>query len=247
MAIIRLLIDLATDPLNYSIVWLIFSWLIWLFLKLFKWARPTPPTMLIYSAAVIIVFIRDWQEITACMKIELCYQSFELLSFLAEVAFWFIVLYASITLNPGKILKSGKYGWLGILVIVFGIWYVITESIKITNSLKTPLGVEISILTIILGLLIPWLFWVLFIGLWRLSRSSTQIMLIYSVSVVLTFIRFLNDAMLNTWACELYGMYCQEEILTSFLTEVIVWFLPLYALLKLVSKTGNGYLSVATS
>jgi len=235
--LIDILIDLATYPLNYPIVWLFFSWMVWLSLKLFKKTRPTASIMLIYSAAVSIVFVRGLQKFEACMRIELCAPYFELFPFLAEVAFWFVILCASITLQPGAILKSGKHGWLGLLAVELGAWQFIVELIGIINSLKTEAGVGIALQTLILWLLIPWLFWMLFIGLWQSPQPTARIMLMYSVSAILTCIRFSYDAMIDP----------ESFSLISFLTQTVYWFVPLYALLKLVSKIETGNISLATS
>lgn len=248
MGIIHILIELATYPLNYPIVWLIFSWLVWSLLKIFKRTRPAASIMLIYSAAVAIAFVKGEQRFNACMNIDLCAPYFELLPFLAEVAFWFIILYASITLNTGIMLKSGKYRWLGLLMVALGVWHFIGELIKIINSVKTPIGSEISLITITLWLLLPWLFWMLFIGLWQPPQPTARIMLMYSVSVSLTYVRLLNDATMNSLMCGLNGSNCQETVsLISFLAEIAYWFIPLYVLLKLVTKLGTTNLSVATS
>jgi hypothetical protein len=171
------------------------------------------------------------------MRIELCAPYFEYFPFLTEVAFWFIILYASITLNPGEILKPGKHRWLGLPVIALGVWQFLVELIGIINSLKTQAGVDIALQTLILWLLIPWLFWMLFIGLWQPPQPTARIMLLYSVSVILTCIRFLYDAMIDP----------ESFSLISFLTQTAYWFIPLYTLLKLVSKIETRHLSLATS
>jgi len=203
--------------------------------------------MLIYSAAVATTFVRDIQDFETCMRFELCAPYFELLPFLAEIAFWFIILYSSVTLNPGAILKSGRYRWIGLLAIALGIWHLATELIILSNLLKTPLDLGIFPHTVILCLLIPWLIW-LCLELWQMPRPTVSTVLMVSVSVILTTIRFLNDNMMNTVLCRLRGIACQEIFsLISFLIEIAYWFIPLYGLLKLVSKMETRNLSIATS
>jgi hypothetical protein len=94
MILVRILNDLIPNPLFYPIWWLLGSWLIWLFIKLTPWPRPTLPIMLIYSVSVLIEFVKSFRELEACFIIEICAPFFSLLWFLVDVSFWFIILYA---------------------------------------------------------------------------------------------------------------------------------------------------------
>lgn len=243
MEIIRIVIDLAIDPLNYPIEWLIFSWLIWLVLKLFERTRPATSIMLIYSTSVGITFVRGLQEMRACIRIELCYPNFDLLLFLAEVAFWFIILFVTNNLYPKKFFVYGKDRWVGLALAAFATWYLFTESYKLISLPRVSISANIIRQTVF-WLFLPWLIW-LFFRIWQTPKSYVQIMLVYSVSLILTATRLWYATMV---ACVWSGMYCQETFsLTSFLTETSLWFIPLYALSLWVSKIESPNLSPATS
>jgi len=94
MVLIQLMGDIITNPLFYSIWWLLLSWIIWSLVKLTPWSRPTLPTMLIYSISVAIEFTKSRRQLEACLMIDICAPDFSLVWFVLDVAFWFIILYA---------------------------------------------------------------------------------------------------------------------------------------------------------
>ena len=94
MLLVTILGDFLSNPLSYPLWWLSGSWLIWLLLKWTPVARPHLPVMLIYSVAVLIQFVKSFRELEACLVIDLCAPYFSLLWFVADVACWFLVLYA---------------------------------------------------------------------------------------------------------------------------------------------------------
>ena len=92
MILIRILIVLLSYPPSYPIWWLLGSWLIWLLIKRTPLPRLSLPTMLIYSIAVAIGFMKSLREFEVpCF--EFCIRDFSWPGFLVDVAFWFIVLY----------------------------------------------------------------------------------------------------------------------------------------------------------
>lgn len=228
MALIRFFTQLITHPVYFPILWLSFSWLIWSLLKLRHWPRPTLSIMLIYSAAVMITVVRSWQRIQSCLKIELCYPTFSLLQFVAEVSFWFMVLYVSIvtTLKIKTMFRQNRNWWLALSLIAFAIWHLSIEFMGITHFSSELIASGIVFHTMS-WLFFPWLIWLL-LKACQLPRPATSIMIIYSVSAGITTIRFWSDAIL----CENYVRSCRAIfLLPSFLSEVALWFITLYILM----------------
>lgn len=241
MGIFDFLIEIIADALYYPLGWLLFSWLLWLLLiKLKIWSHLTLSMMLVYSASILVVFFRSWHEISVCLKIELCYPSFSLLQFLPEIAFWLIILYWSI-IPASKLrmtVKQPQNRWIIILLCILAIWHILAEFLRLFYLSHALTSSNILLFSTLL-LLVPWVVWMLLkIGNW--IRPNVSAMMVYTASAMITIIRLWDSVII----CENHMEYCQEIFsLSSFLTEIVIWFISLYTLMKLVSKMEGKVLS----
>ena len=223
-----------------EILWLIFTWIIWLLLKWRNWPRPSMSVMLIYSTAVVIFDIRYWQGINTALKVELVDTSFSLLRLLAGVSFWFVLLYVpvALTLKPKSIFDQRKYWWIALLILSLSVWHIVSpESLSlISDFIYFDLIITKIFLYTLLMIFVPWIIW-WFIGKIEQPWPSLPIMLLYSISATIVSARFWDE----TFACKLVRYACKVDFsLPLFLAEIALWFLPLYALLKLVLKVESG-------
>jgi hypothetical protein len=192
--------------------------------------------MLIYSAAVGIFYIRYWQGVNTALKVELVDTSFLLLRFLAGVSFWYIVLYVPIALalKPKSIFDQRRNWWIALLVLALAVWYLVSpESLAlISDFIYFDLIITDIFVYTILGIFFPWFIWWL-LGKIERPRPSLPIIILYSISAAIVSTRLWDEI----FACKLVRYVCEVRFsLPLFLVEVALWFIPLYALLKLISR-----------
>lgn len=198
--------------------------------------------MLIYSASMGVFFIKSWQLLNSCRKDPLCDPdfSFSLFPFLAEVSFWLIVLYVPIALElkPRIIFNQRRNWWIALLVLTLAGWHIISEDfVAIVRGFiyLDVITTDIFFYTLI-GIFAPWFIWLL-LGRIERPRPSLPTMLIYSISV--------TNASTRLWievsACKLAMNLCEVNFsLPLFLGKIALWFVPLYTLMKLISRVEFG-------
>ena len=234
----EIILDLIkADPL-YPIWWLFLSWIIWLLLRWRNLSRPSVSIMLLYSTSIIIFFIKTWQGLNAC--IELCYFDFSVFPFLAEVSFWFVVLYVpvSLALKPKFIFDRRKKWWISLLVTGLAIWHILSEESlsRISDYIYFDLFTTDIFFYTALGIFVPWFIWWLLTKIER-PRPSVAIMILYSISAINTSTRLWPAI----YVCKFFRDVCDVDFsLPLFLLEVAIWFIPLYALMKLISRAEFG-------
>lgn len=75
------------------------GWIIWFILKICQWPHPKLSTMLLYSASIAIAFNLHLVRIRICTALaERCTDPLIWQRFVADAAFWFIVLYVMMKL-----------------------------------------------------------------------------------------------------------------------------------------------------
>jgi hypothetical protein len=242
---LEIILDLIESESLYPIWWLFFSWVIWLLLRWRNWPRPRLSVMLIYSAAIIIFFIRDWQGYISAFKVELVIISFSLVRFLAGVSFWSIILYVpvALTLKPKIIFDPRRYWWIALLVLAFPVWYLAHQSPALIGYFIyfDMITTDIFFYTL-LGFFVPWFIWLL-LGRIERPRPSVPIMILYSISAAIVFARLWDEA----YVCKMVS-WCEFDFsLPLFMVEVALWFIPLFVLLKLISRveSGNKFVELA--
>ena len=233
MGLIRFVSDLITYPLHYPWWWLLFSWVIWLVLKWRNWVRPTLLIMLLYSIAVGIFYIKSWQSLLACMRIELCAPTFSIFPFIAAVSFWMVVLYFPITgtLQSGAISQQVRKSWWIVLpVVVLAIWHISLVSAGIIRSLQDSNLIASEILFYpVMTILVAWLLWFL-LPIFHLPTPTLPTMFLYSISVANASTRL----WVNAIVCTLVAYDCETIFsFPLFLAEIIIWFIALFVLMKL--------------
>ena len=88
-------------------------------------------------------------------------------------------------------------------------------------------------------LVLSWLIWILLKRFYR-RRPAFSTMLIYSVSIVLAFIRY----HLEVLGCLRSVHYCEVPFSNlMFIFETILWFLVLYVPIKLISRASRSAVS----
>jgi hypothetical protein len=236
---IYIIFETASSPLLYPLWWLFFSWLIWSLLKRRHWPRPSVSIMLIYSTSTGIFFLRNLQGYVNC--IELCVPYFSLFSFIVEVSFWSVVLYIPISLaiKPGKLLEQKK-NWCIIFLVALGVGLILSEE-SVYEFRSLPFAIrDLTYFDLIskdiyfypvMGMLVPWFIWLL-LGIFERSRPNLSIMLIYSLSLAsITTRLWVRDEM-----CKMGNLCVVNFSLPLFVGEFALWFVPLYALMKLISR-----------
>lgn len=200
---------------------------------------PTISAMLIYSTAVGIFYIKSSQRFEACIRIEWCAPSFSLFPFIAEVSFWFIVLYVPIVFasKPQAAFEQIKRNWwIAAPMIAFSVWHISVGVGGAIRSLRYLGDFDLIACDIFfypaLGLLLPWLFWLL-PKFFQLPGPALPTMLIYSVAAANASIRLWIEAVRHgvvRYVCR--GAFS----LPLFLAEVVMWFIALYVLMKLTLR-----------
>lgn len=227
----------------FTIFLLIFSWLIWLLFKWRSWPRPSFSIMLICSTSIAIVYIKSLQGLEACLLNPLCDPIYliSLFPFLAEVSFWLIVLYLPISLatKPKIIFEHKKHWWLAIIIIALSTRQITTESsLFYLRTLSTLIDSDRVTMSIIYGfamlIIIPWLIWLLF-KISNSPRPALPTMLMYTISTANAFSRFYIE-----WSVCTHWRGCEVNFsLVPYLVDVVVWFILLYAIMKLIIRMEN--------
>ena len=85
----------------------------------------------------------------------------------------------------------------------------------------------------VMGILIPWLIWLLLDVVER-PRPALPVMLIYSISAANASTRL----WFQEYVCKgVFSRVCEVDFsLPMFLLEIVLWFIPLYALMKWISR-----------
>ena len=229
-----------TIPFLYPLGCVFFCWLIWLLFKWRNWPRPNLSIMLLFTTSIGITYIQSWQGLNACLKNPSCDPDpslpFVLFPLLAEVSFWLIALYVPVTLalKPKVIIDQRKNWWIVLLIVAFAIWHIfefgpfsIIRELIYFNLIAT----DIFFYTVI-GFTVPWIVW-WFLGNVDCPRPSLQIMFIYSIAAI--------NASTRLWVgeimCNIISHSCEVNFsLLLFAGEIALWFIPLYALMKLISR-----------
>jgi hypothetical protein len=206
--------------------------------------------LLLFSISIGITYIKSWQGLRACLNNPSCDPDpslpFILFPLLGEVSFWLIALYVPIALalNPVKLFKQNRNRWIALVVIALAIWrIVVMEPFDIFRDLTYSKLITTDFYFYpVIGILIPWFIWLL-LGMLERPRPALPIMIIYSLSVA--------NASTRLWVqeslCTIISRSCEVEFsLPLFIGEIALWFIPLYALMKLISRIEISRLDYAT-
>ena len=228
-------------PPIFTIIFLIFSWLIWLLCKWRSWPRPSVSIMLVCSTSIASVYVKTLQGLEACLLNPLCDLLYliSLFPFLTKVSFWLIVLYLPIALatKPKIIFDHKKQWWLAIIIIALAARYITTDdSLLYLRILSTLIDSDRVTISIIYGftmlILIPWLIWLL-LKISDSLRPALPTMFMYSISTANAFSRFFIE-----WSICTHSRGCDVDFsLTPYLVDIVVWFILLYAIMKLITRT----------
>lgn len=239
----------------HPIWWLFFSWLIWVLLRWRNWPRPSLSIMLMYSASIGIFLIRFWQSFNASLNNPnfdpILPIPFFLLPFLAAVSFWLIVLYIpiSLTLKPKKLFDQKRYWWITFLVLSLAAWHLLSEVSYSTIRALVYLFQNITYSDLIstniyfypaMGLLIPLLIW-LFLRVSEHSRPALPTISLYLISLVNASTMLWIEASACKAVINPSRNLCEVNFsLPLFLGEIALWFISLYAIVRLISRIELG-------
>lgn len=213
--------------------------------------RPSMSIMLMYLTSIGISFIRSWQSFKASSNNPLFDPvlpvPFLLLPFLATVSFWLIVLYVPIVLalKPKKLFDQKRYWWIALLVLSLAVWHLLSEESvsdirPVVYSFRDLTYSDLISTNIyfypVIGLLIPLLIW-LFLGIIERSRPALPTIIVYLISLANASTMLWIEA----YVCRIAGNLCEVNFsFPSFLGEIALWFITLYALIRLISRIEFG-------
>jgi hypothetical protein len=155
---------------------------------------------------------------------------------LGEISFWLIVLYLPIalTLKPVKLFEPKRNWLIALLAIALAIWYVFyLEPFANIRDLTYPNLITTDFYFYpVMSILVPWFIWLL-LGRIERPRPALPTMIIYLISAA--------NASTRLWVqeslCTIISRSCEVYFsLLLFIGEIALWFIPLYALMKLISR-----------
>jgi hypothetical protein len=205
--------------------------------------------MLLFSTAVGISYIKSWQHLRTCLNHPTCDPDpslpFVLILLLGEISFWLIILYVPIalTLKPVKLFEQKRSLWIVLLVIALAVWNILeTQPFSILGDLTYSNLITTDFYFYpVMGMLIPWFIWLL-LGFFNRYWLALQTMLIYSISVANVATRLWEQE----YVCTFMIRRCEVSFsLPLFIGEIALWFIPLYALMKLISRIEKPHLAHA--
>jgi hypothetical protein len=112
-SVVKYLLDHIANPYVFPGFLLSLGWIIWFLLKICRWPHPKLSTMLLYSTSIAIAVDLHLPRIRICTALaDRCIDPLIWQRFVADAAFWFIVIYGMVRFSLTTNLNQPRTGGL---------------------------------------------------------------------------------------------------------------------------------------